>query len=161
MLTVREESPRQAVVAALLRQSDALAAALYPGEYRRPLNPETLAAPGIRLFVARTAEGVATGCCALFEDGEGGAELKRMIVDAGCRQRGVGGALLRAVEAAAVAHGIRRIRMEVGIRNADGQALYRRAGYTERGPFGAYAPSPISLFFEKLLVAEGDGVATA
>lgn len=161
MLTVREESPRQEAVAGLLRQSDALAAALYPGEYRRPLNPETLDRPGIRLFVARTAEGIAAGCCALFEEGEGWAELKRMIVDAGCRQRGVGGALLHAVEAAAVAQGIRRIRMEVGIRNTDGQALYRRAGYAERGPFGRYAASPISLFFEKVLTAESDGVAPA
>lgn len=156
MLTVQEESPRQPEIAALLRQSDALAAALYPGEYRRPLGPETLDRPGIRLFVARTADGLAAGCCALFEEGEGRAELKRMIVDAGCRQRGVGGALLRAAEAAAVADGIRRIRMEVGIRNTDGQALYRRAGYAERGPFGRYAPSPISLFFEKVPTGEGD-----
>jgi putative acetyltransferase len=41
--------------------------------------------------------------------------------------------------------------MEVGIRNTEGQALYRKAGYGERAPFGSYRPSPISLFFEKII----------
>jgi putative acetyltransferase len=148
-ITVREESPRQAEVARLLQQSDALAASLYPGEYRRPLNPETLDAPGISLFVARADDQTAAGCCALFDAGDGTAELKRMIVDPGRRRLGVGKALLQAMEAAAATGGIHLIRMEVGVRNTDGQALYRRMGYRERGPFGPYKPSPISLFFEK------------
>jgi len=149
-LVVRQENPRQEEVAFLLRQSDALAARLYPGEYRRPLNPQALAAPGIALFVARL-DGAAAGCCALFEENGDTAELKRMIVGPDFRRRGVVTALLRAAEAAAIARGIRCIRMEVGIRNTDGQALYRRQGYSERGPFGTYKPSPISLFFEKAL----------
>lgn len=148
-MIVREESPQQEEVAALLRESDAVAAALYPGAYRRPLNPETLSAPGIHLFVARGEDGIAAGCCALFEGGDGTAELKRMIIGAGFRGRGAGAALLRGVEEAAPQLGIRLIRMEVGIRNTDGQALYRRAGYRERGPFGTYQASPISLFLEK------------
>jgi putative acetyltransferase len=149
-IVVREESPRQEEIALLLRQSDTLAAQLYPGEYRRPLNPETLDAPGIYLFVARM-EGAAAGCCALFDGADATAELKRMIVGTEFRNRGIGTALLQAAEAAAVARDIRIIRMEVGIRNTDGQALYRRAGYAERGPFGSYELSPISLFFEKTL----------
>ena len=151
MLTIREESPQQDEVASLLRQSDAVAAVLYPNEYRRPLNPETLAAPGISVFVARTDDLTAVGCCALFDLGDGAGELKRMIVDQNFRQHGVGTALLQAVEAAAPNKGIHVIRMEVGIRNIDGQALYRRAGYKERGAFGSYKPTPISLFFEKSL----------
>lgn len=145
--------PSSGRVAFLLRQSDALAAQLYPGEYRRPLNPETLTASGIHLFVARMEIGAA-GCCALLDDGDVTAELKRMIVGANVRRQGVGTALLRATEAAAVARGIRIIHMEVGIRNRDGQSLYRREGYTERGPFGSYRPSPNSLFFEKVLTPE-------
>lgn len=151
ILTVREESPRQDDVASLLLLSDAVAASLYPGEYRRPLNPEALSAPHISVFVARTGDLSAAGCCALFDDHDGTAELKRMIVDQRVRQRGVGRALLQAVEAAALSKGIRLIKMEVGIRNTDGQSLYRWAGYKERGPFGAYRPSPISLFFEKAI----------
>jgi putative acetyltransferase len=153
-LTVSEETSRQKEVAELLRQSDAVAARLYPGEYRRPLNPETLAAPGIAVFVARDEEGRAAGCCALFDSGDGTAELKRMIVDERFRGRGVGRALLDGVEAAAIAKGLRAVRMEVGIRNTEAQAMYRRAGYGERAAFGAYKPSPISLFFEKALIQE-------
>lgn len=153
MLTVQEESSRQEEVATLLRQSDALAALLYPNAYRRPLNPDTLDAPGIFVFVARTDDRVAAACCALFDLGDGTAELKRMIVDEGFRRRGIGKTLLHAVEAAARSKGIHRIQMEVGIRNTDGQALYRQAGYRERRPFGSYKPSPVSLFFEKSLDA--------
>jgi putative acetyltransferase len=152
IVNVQQETPRQDVVATLLRQSDALAAALYPGEYRRALYPETLAAPGIQVFVARTPAGAAAGCCALFDQGDGTGELKRMIVDASFRNQGVESALLRAVEDAAQAMGLQVIQMEVGVRNTDGQALYRRGGYQLRGPFGTYKPSPISLFFKKSLI---------
>lgn len=150
MLTVGEETPHQAAVADLLRQSDAVAARLYPGVLRRALNPDTLDARGIRLFVARW-EDAAVGCCVLLDQEPGIAELKRMIVDERFRGRGVGAALLHGAEAAARAAGIRTLRMEVSIRNTDGQALYRRAGYRDRGPFGTYRPSPISLFLEKTL----------
>lgn len=150
-LSVKVESPRQGDVEALLQLSDAVAASLYPGEYRRPLNPDTLSAPHISLFVARTDDLAAAGCCALFDGDDGTAELKRMIVDQRLRQRGVGKALLQAVEVAASSNGIHLILMEVGTRNTDGQNLYRSAGYRERGPFGSYKPSPISLFFEKAI----------
>jgi len=33
--------------------------------------------------------------------------------------------------------------------HAEALALYRGAGYAERGPFGEYAPDPLSHFFEK------------
>lgn len=155
MFTVQREDPRQEEVAALLRQSDALAALLYPDEIRKALNPDTLAVPGVALFIARDEAKVAAGCCALLDIGDGEVELKRMIVGERFRRRGVGLALLRAVEDAATIAGIRWIRMEVGIRNTDGQALYRRAGYTERGPFGGYRASQVSLFFEKSLAQNG------
>ncbi len=149
-LSVDRETPLHEDVAALLFESDALAAKLYPGEYRRPIVPETLTAPGIVFFVARV-DGIVAGCCALFEGGDGVAELKRMIVGAKFRRRGVGMALLQAAEEVAPTLSIRSIRIEVGVRNVDGQALYRRAGYREWGPFEPYRLSPISLFFEKTL----------
>jgi putative acetyltransferase len=150
MLSVLREPPRQNDVALLLKQSDDIAAQLYPGEYRQQLDPRALDAAGIHVLVARI-ESVAVGCCALIERGHGNAELKRMIVDEQARRQGVGMALLQAVEVTASILGIHLIQMEVGVRNADGQALYRRAGYSQRGPFGSYGPSSISLFFEKSL----------
>ena len=35
------------------------------------------------------------------------------------------------------------------MRQPEALALYRRHGYTERGPFGTYQPDPLSTFFEK------------
>ena len=69
MITVAVETPHQAAVAALLRQSDAVAAALYPGAFRRAIDPASLDRPGTTLLVARQA-GRAAGCCALFDHGE-------------------------------------------------------------------------------------------
>ncbi len=149
-LTVAAETPRQPEVAALLRLSDDIAAALYPGEPRRPLNPETLDAPNIHLLVAR-CDGAAAGCCALFEGPEGAAELKRMVVDPAFQRRGVARALLRGAEALARQRDITLLRLEVGIHNAAGEALYRREAYRDCAPFGGYRASPISRFLAKSL----------
>ena len=149
-VTVAVETPRQPEVAALLGLSDAIAAALYPGEPRRALNPETLDAPGIHLLVARLG-GVAAGCCALFEGQDGSAELKRMVVDPSHQRHGVGRALLAGAESLARGLGATRLRLEVGIRNMAGEALYRQAGFRDCPPFGGYRASPISRFLEKAL----------
>lgn len=149
-LTVRVETPRQPEVAALLRLSDEIAAALYPGEPRRALNPETLDAPGFHLLLARRG-GAAAGCCALLEAGDGTAELKRMVVDPAQQGQGVGLALLRAAEALARQRGVALLRLEVGVRNSAGEALYRREGFRDCAPFGGYRATPISRFLEKPL----------
>jgi putative acetyltransferase len=43
------------------------------------------------------------------------------------------------------------MQLETGIRQSEAIALYRKFGYVERGPFGAYRPDPLSLFIEKKL----------
>ena len=151
-LTVRVESPLQEAVAALLAQSDAVAARLYPGEPRRPITTGSLARPGVRVLVARGApDGSALGCCALLDRGDGTVELKRMIVDEAARGRGVGAALLDAAGSEAQRLGARSVLLEVGTRNIAAQALYRRGGFTPREAFAPYIPSPISIFLERRL----------
>ena len=150
MITVAVETPRQEEVAALLRHSDAVAAALYPGAFRRAIDPASLDRPGISLLVARH-DGRAAGCCALIDREDGSAELKRMIVAEAHRRQGVGEALLRGAEALAIGRGIALLLLEVGIRNEAAHAMYRRAGFTPRGPFAPYAATPISRFLEKRL----------
>lgn len=147
-VTTEVENPLQGEVAALLRQSDLVATRLYPGEYRRPITPESLAKPGTHLLVARLA-GKAVGLCAVFERGSGEVELKRMIVDAEARGRGVGAALVRGVQGEAQRLGASTVVLEVGVHNVEAQALYRRAGFTTCEPFHPYEPSPISLFMER------------
>ena len=147
-LIVGVESPLQTDIAALLRQSDDVAARLYPGEYRRPITPDVLAKPGIHVIVAREGESL-LGFCALMERGDGTIELKRMIVDAEARGRGAGRKLLQGAEAEAQRLGAHTILLEVGTRNIEAQSLYRAAGFVERGPFPPYQSTPISLFMEK------------
>ena len=78
-------------------------------------------------------------------------ELKRMVVEPAHRGRGVGQALLRAAEGLARGRGLAVMRLEVGIHNAAGEALYRREGYRDGPPFGGYRAMPISRFLAKSL----------
>lgn len=147
-VTVKVETPLQDEVAALLLQSDLVAARLYPGEYRRPITPESLAKPGTHALVARLAD-KAVGLCVVFERNSREVELKRMIVDTETRGKGVGGALVSGVQAKAQRLDAKLILLEVGVRNTEAQALYRRAGFTDREPFSPYQQSAISLFMEQ------------
>ena len=154
MIKVAVESPHQDEIAALLRQSDAVAAALYPGAFRRAITPASLDTPEISLFVARSA-GRAIACCALLDRGDGTAEIKRMIVDEAHRGEGVGAALPAALESEASLRGVHMLLLEVGVRNEAAYALYCRAGFTPCAAFSPYMPAPISRFLAKSVSAKG------
>jgi putative acetyltransferase len=149
-LRIAQESPRQDEVGALLRASDAHFAALYPAESNHLVDVDALAAANVRFVVARI-DGRAVGCGAVLlgEDGQG--ELKRMFVDPAARGRGVGRAILAAVEEIARAEGMRQLQLETGVDGPDALGLYRGAGYCERGPFGSYQPDLLFVFMEKQL----------
>ena len=68
-IAVSVEHPLQSEASYLLAQSDAVAARLYPGEYRRPITAESLPTPGSYVLIARIAEN-ATGLCVLFDRGD-------------------------------------------------------------------------------------------
>lgn len=150
MLCVAVEDPGGPDIAPLLAQSDAYSASLYPPESRHQANVNSLTAANVRFFVVRSA-GAAVGCGALVIGNDGTAELKRMFVDPSTRGRGIGQAVLQAIETAARVGGVRLIRLETGIRNAEAIRLYRRLGYMDRGPFGNYRNDPLSIFMEKPL----------
>jgi len=132
----------------LLRQSDLVAELLYPGEFRRPITPDYLDKPGSHVLVARLI-GKAVGMCVVFDRGDATIEVKRMIVDDNARGRGAGASLLDAAHSHGLALGARLALLEVGTRNVEAQALYRKAGYVFRGPFAPYDASRISLFMER------------
>jgi putative acetyltransferase len=150
LVSVTLEHPMQSDVSSLLQQSDAVAALLYPGEYRRPINAASLAKTDTYVLIARIAE-KAVGMCVLFDRGDCSAELKRMIVDAESRGAGVGMALLKGAEAQAIKLGALTMLLEVGTRNTEAQQLYRRGGYKPCDPFPPYARTPISLFMTRRL----------
>ncbi len=150
MIEIAEEEPRQPEVRALLAASDAYSMSLYPEEGRHPVDVEFLASPAVRFFVAR-AEGQAIGCAAVVLGADGSGELKRMIVLPAARGRGAGHRLMERIEAAAIAERLHVLLLETGPHNREAIALYRRHGYAERDPFGAYEAGPHSLFMEKRL----------
>lgn len=115
-----------------------------------PIGVDALARPQVRFLVARE-DGRAVGCAALLLGPDGTAELKRMIVHQGARGKGIGRTLLTAIERAACLEGVTLLMLETGPLNAAALALYKRHGYTERGPFGIYEAGPWSVFMEKPL----------
>jgi len=145
---IRLESPEQPEVLALLRQSDAYHAQLYPAESNHLLAPAELAQANVRFLVARL-DGLAVACSALLIGSDGDAEIKRMFVAPAARRRRLARDILCALEAEARAAGVRHIRLETGIRQAEALALYMSHGYRERGPFAGYRHDPLSTFFEK------------
>lgn len=150
VLSVARETPRQDDVIALIRQSDALMQSLYPAESNHLVDIDALAQPAVHLFVARE-NGRALGCGAFVIGADGRAEMKRVFVDPAARGKGVARAIVEALEREAAKLGVTLMQLETGIRQPEAIALYRRFGYVERGPFGAYKPDPLSLFMEKRL----------
>lgn len=82
---------------------------------------------------------------------DGACEIKRMYVVPGFRGRGLGPALLEALEDAARAAGYTRARLDSGDRQPRVADLYRRHGYRDIANFNA---NPLATYFgEKMLDA--------
>jgi len=150
MLTIAAETPDQPEIQSLFDQSEAYAAARYPPEDRHMVDADYLDGPHIRFLVARW-QGRAVGCGALVLGGDGTAELKRVVVDAETRGKGIGRALMQALETVARDEQVRLIQLETGPASTAAVRLYQACGYRARGPFGAYRDSPHSLFMEREL----------
>jgi putative acetyltransferase len=148
MRSIPQETPTHAEVQLLLRRSDEFSAALYPPESRHLLDVDALAAPEVRFFVARVDKR-AVGCGALVLGNHGKAEIKRMFVDPTSRGKGIGRALLDAIEETARREGVSLLQLETGMANHVAMQLYRCCGYRERGAFGSYGADPLSVFMEK------------
>jgi putative acetyltransferase len=150
VISVSREAPRQDDVIALIRQSDVLMQSLYPAESNHLVDIDSLERPHVHVFVARE-HGRALGCGAFVLGTDGHAEMKRVFVDPAARGKGVARAIMEALEREAAKHGVTLMQLETGIKQSEAIALYRKFGYAERGPFGAYKPDPLSLFMEKRL----------
>src|SRR6516225_334767 len=103
-------------------------------------------------FLIAYLDDLAVGCGALRRLDEATAELKRMYVDPSVRGRGIGRALLDALEREARMLGVIRIVLETGTRLARAIKMYEAAGYVRIPLFGEYLSSPeTSLCFGKSL----------
>ena len=142
------ESPDQPDVIALIAELDAYQDSLYPPESRHALDLGVLVQPHVLFAVARDAAGQAVGCGAVVLEAQEG-ELKRMFVSPRARGQGVAQRLLSLLEKEAAARGCRLLQLETGPYQPEALALYARCGFERRGPFGAYADDPLSVFMQK------------
>lgn len=102
-------------------------------------------------FLVATVGGEAAGCIALAPLADNTGEVKRMFVTPSLRRRGVGAALLAALEEEARRLGYRRLRLETGDQQPEAVALYAQAGYARIDPYGPFADDPSSIYLEKTL----------
>jgi putative acetyltransferase len=144
------ESPRQPEILALLEEGDRYTLALYPPESCHLLSIDELDRPEVTVFVARSG-GTAVGMASFVADDNATAEIKRMFVPAEFRQRGIAGALLRALEQHAGSSGIALLQLETGPLQPEAIRLYESAGYRLIPNFGKYAGDDNSVCYEKAL----------
>ncbi len=149
-ITVQLEHADQPGVIKLMQLSDQIAGQLYPDSERQTFDARTFSAPNILIFLARTENGVAAGCCTLHLKTDRTAEMKRLTVEPHFRKLGIGKALLTSAINAAKMKDLMSIQLEVGIKNLAAQAIYQSAGFQHRGPFGSHKLSPSSRFMERL-----------
>lgn len=111
--------------------------AVYPGRAARPgsvTTPDEMVPPrGAFLVGYEDGEAVACGGLRRLEDGV--CEIKRMYVMPGARSRGVGRALLAALEDAARELGYERVRLDAGPEQRHSRVLFAAAGYVEIAPY--------------------------
>jgi ribosomal protein S18 acetylase RimI-like enzyme len=115
-----------------------------------------LASPAARVILAEVDERVAGAAVVLFHRRSTVARLYSIGVVPQMSGRGVGGTLLAAVEAIAIARKCRCVRLEVHAANAAAIARYRKSGFEEFGRHAAYyEDGGDALRFEKPLNRAG------
>lgn len=145
------EPANQPEVIRLIEELDDYQKPLYPPESHHGIDIPALARENVIFAVIRTDAGTAIGCGAVVVNGDEG-EIKRMYIRPARRGNGLGGELLRFLEAEAVRAGCTVLRLETGIRQPEALRLYERSGYRQCPPFGDYKEDPMSLFFEKAIM---------
>jgi putative acetyltransferase len=106
-----------------------------------------LKAPGVTFWTAWSGESL-LGCAALKEISSTEGEIKSMRTPAALRKTGAGRALLNHIIEVARSRGYRALYLETGCHPAflPAQSLYRSAGFTVCGAFGAYRENGNSVF---------------
>lgn len=91
-----------------------------------------------------------TGCVAVRKKDTAIAELKRMYIKPGFRNKGLGSALLKKALRFAGNAGYKKIRLDTLAQMTNAISLYTKAGFTQIEPY-YFNPEETALFFEKEL----------
>ncbi len=106
------------------------------GEFEDPERVEGALAAGHRIWVARDSADTAVGALRVVEEPDAVWSVYRVSVLPSWRGRRLAGAMLGAVEEAAVARGVRRIRLDAVVERCL-PPLYQRLGFRARRAFAA------------------------
>lgn len=142
--------PDSPEVQAMIAWSDAYYVALYPVESNHLESSNDLKKPNV-LFVGCRIDGelVANGAAKMMQDDGNYAEIKRVFVLDDYRGQGLSKRIMQFLESELQNRGVSLFRLETGIKQPEALSLYRKLGYTERGPYGSYRPDPLSVYMEK------------
>lgn len=149
MIQVLVRHPAHADALAMVGESEAELSQIYAPEHRSAFSPDQLIEAGVEFMVAYDGD-APVGCGGYVPLGRDG-ELKRIFSLKSARGRGVGGAIIAALEGHARAAGLTRMLLETGEASPEAIGLYEKTGYARRGPFGAYVENGSSVFMEKML----------
>ena len=154
-MSIHAISPDDVQARGLIEQSDQYMASLYPPESNHLEDVEALKKPNV-LFVGQFVGDELAGFGAvkiMSDEGEYG-EIKRLFVLPAHRRQGISCGIVNYLENQLVTSGVQLARLETGVRQPEALCLYRKLGYLERIPFGAYREDPLSIFMEKALPVE-------
>ena len=153
-MRIENLDPRDPDAAELIAASDAFYEGLYPPESNHLESVDDLGQPNV-IFIGGRIDGrlAACGAAKVMHDDGTYAEIKRVFVLDNWRGRGLSRQIMYYLERELARRGIGVFRLETGVRQPAVLGLYTRLGYTERGPFGRYAPDPLSVFMEKRIVS--------
>jgi len=130
-----DESPGRELFAEL----DALFNAQYPGRAAKPgsvTTPDEMVPPS-GAFLVGYEDGWAVAIGGLRALSDGVCEIKRMYVVPAARSRGVGRALLAALEAEGRRLGYHTVRLDAGEEQKHSRVLFANTGYREIPPYNA------------------------
>jgi putative acetyltransferase len=152
--------PDDPEVRQLIAAADDFYHQLYPADSNHLESIEDLRRPGT-LFVGCRLAGrlAASGAAKVMNDDGIYGEIKRVFVYQDYRGQGLSHRIMDYLESQLRRQGIEFFRLETGIYQPEALALYRKLGYRERGPFGAYHPDPLSVFMEKRVDRKTHGSA--
>lgn len=148
LVDVREVAYDDPLAASLIEEVQEEYVVRYGGRDGTPVTRDEFAPP-TGAFLIAVVDDAAVACGGLRRHAPDAAELKRMYVRASHRGRGLGRALLAALEARAISLGYRRVVLETGMRQPEAIALYRSSGYAPIPGFGHYRDSPGNRCFGK------------
>ncbi len=134
---------------AMIAESEAELASIYPAEVRFAFSPEEMTDAGVAFLVAYRDD-VTVGCGGVaFYDGF--AELKRIFVTKAARGARIAAQIVEGLEQIAAKADLSVVRLETGEASPEAISLYEHLGYARCGPFADYEENGSSVFMEKHL----------